>query len=576
MTDSHSNVSPATRHVEKSVRRVHFSGLDVVTASIALLLAIPVLSVFFSALFASDTVFSHLAATVLPEYVTNTLLLGLLVGGGVLLIGIPAAWLVAACDFPGRRMFEAALVLPLAAPAYVLAYAYADFLSAFGPVQSFLRARLGLELGAYWFPDVRSLPGVAIMLTLVLYPYVYLLARARFLAESGAAWDAARSLGRGPWSAFFSVSLPLARPAIAAGTALALMETFADYGTVSYYGVPVFTTGIYRAWFSFGDPAAAAKLAALLVLFVALVLAGERWARGGARFHETGRRDFRPERLALRGTGSVLAIIACALPPLLGFLLPAGVLSSLLLRTGMPGREFSQHLFNSFTLALLAAAAATTIALVLAFARKTRPKTLAGRAAGIAGLGYAVPGAVIAIGVLAPFTFFDNALDGLMRSTLGFSTGLVLTGSAAGLIFAYVVRYLAVALQSVSAGLERVTPSIAGAARMLGRGNWDVLKRIYLPLLSPSALTAILLVFVDVMKELPATLMLRPFNFDTLAVAAHNYAADERLGFAAAPSLALVAAGILPCILLIRSISHAAQRGTTAPGAIGVTVPAVI
>jgi iron(III) transport system permease protein len=231
----------------------------------------------------------------------------------------------------------------------------------------------------------------------------------------------------------------------------------------------------------------------------------------------------------------------------------------------LPGREFSQHLINSFTLAALAALAATAIALLLAFALKTRPKTLAGRAAGIAGLGYAVPGAVIAIGVLAPFAFFDNAVDSLFRNLFGVSTGLVLTGSAIGLIFAYVVRYLAVALQSVSSGMERITPSISGAARMLGRGNGDALRRVYLPLLSPSALTAVLLVFVDVMKELPATLMLRPFNFDTLAVAAHNYAADERLGFAAAPSLALVAAGIIPCFLLIRSISSAAQRQSGPP-----------
>ena len=256
----------------------------------------------------------------------------------------------------------------------------------------------------------------------------------------------------------------------------------------------------------------------------------------------------------------MFAILACATPVFLGFVLPAAILISLLIQTGLPGREFSQHLINSFTLAVLAALAATAIAFIFAFARKTRPQELAGRAAGIAGLGYAVPGAVIAIGVLAPFAFFDNTLDSIFRNLFGISTGLVLTGSVAGLIFAYVVRYLAVALLSVSSGMERITPSISSAARLLGRGNVDVMRRIYFPLLSPSALTAILLVFVDVMKELPATLMLRPFNFDTLAVAAHNYASDERLGFAAAPSLALVAAGIIPCFLLIRSISSAARQ----------------
>jgi iron(III) transport system permease protein len=560
MSSQSADIMPQTPHAkERRGFGSRFGGLDAVSAIIAMLLAIPVLSVFFSAVFTDDIVFSHLASTVLGDYILNTALLGIMVGAGVVLLGVPSAWLVTACEFPGRRLLEAALVLPLAAPAYVLSYAYADFLSAFGPVQSSVRGLFNVEVGDYWFPDIRSLPGVALMLTLVLYPYVYLLVRARFLSESGSAWDAARSLGRGPWSAFFSVSLPLARPAIAAGTALALMESFADYGTVSYYGVPVFTTGIYRAWFSFGDPAAAAKLAALLILFVALALSSERWARGGARFHETGRRDFRPKRMVLRGRKSALAISLCAMPPILGFALPCAVLLLLLLRTGLPGREFSQHLVNSFTLAVLAALAATAVAVILAFARKTRPKTLAGRAAGIAGLGYAIPGAVIAIGVLAPFAFFDNALDTISRNLFGIPTGLILTGSALGLIFAYVVRYLAVALQSVSAGMERITPSISGAARMLGRGNGDILRRVYLPLLSPSVLTAVLLVFVDVMKELPATLMLRPFNFDTLAVAAHNYAADERLGFAAAPSLALVAAGIIPCFLLIYSISSAAQ-----------------
>jgi len=562
MSDTSSTLFSAPAPASSRGFGAHLSSLDLATALIATLLALPVLSVFWSALFANDTVFAHLASTVLPEYMLNTLMLGVLVGTGVLFIGVSTAWLVAACDFPGRRILEAALVLPLAAPAYVLAYAYADFLSAFGPVQSLLREVTGLQTGAYWFPDVRTLPGVALMLTLVLYPYVYLLARARFLSESGAARDAARSLGRGAWSTFFSVSLPLARPAIAAGTALALMETFADYGTVSYFGVPVFTTGIYRAWFAFSDPAASAKLAALLVLFVALVVAGERWLRGGARFHETGRRDVRPERHVLRGGARFVAILICTLPPLLGFFLPALILVDLLLDTGLPGREFSAHAVNSVILAACASLTAILVALILAFARRTRPGTLGGRAAGIAGLGYAVPGAVIAIGVLAPFSLFDNGINAIARAITGEPIGLILTGSAAGLIFAYLVRYLTVALQSVSAGFERVTPSISGAARMLGRGNWDALLRVYLPLLSPSALTALLLVFVDVMKELPATLMLRPFNFDTLAVAAHNYAADERLGFAAAPSLALVAVGILPCIILIRSISRAAQSSS--------------
>jgi iron(III) transport system permease protein len=537
--------------------------LDLAALALGLVLALPIASVCLSFLSGFSPTFAHLMTTVVPEYVANTLMLGALVVAGVLIVGVPAAWLVASCEFPGRRILEAALILPLAAPAYVLAYAYADFLSAFGPVQEELRAFTGWDTGDYWFPDIRSLPGAALMLTLVLYPYVYLLARARFLSESATALEAARLLGRTPWQAFFAVSLPLARPALVAGATLALMETFADYGTVSYFGVPVFTTGIYSAWFSFGDPKAAAQLAVLLIGFVGLALFLERFGRKAARFHEAGRRDRRPPRLRLSGGKAVGAITACSLPPLFGFVVPALVLISLLIESGGPTRNFGRHLFNSLTLATIAGVVVTLGALVLAYARKERPRALSGRAAAFAALGYAVPGSVIAVGVLAPFTALDSAIAFLGREVFGATTGLVITGSVGALIFAYMALYLAVALQSVGAGLERITPSIGAAARLLGRGPVDSLRRIYLPLVAPSVLTAALLVFVDVMKELPATLMLRPFNFDTLAIAANNYASDERLYWAAAPSLAIVAAGIIPCVLLIRGIASAAQSRET-------------
>ena len=546
-------------------RRLRLSALDLVALLLALTLAIPIASVCLSLFSGESEVFLHLAETVLPEYAANTLMLGALVVVGVLIVGVPAAWLTAMCEFPGRRVLEAALILPLAAPAYVLAYAYADFLSAFGPVQGTLRAMTGWETGEYWFPDVRSLPGAASMLTLTLYPYVYLLARARFLNESASALEAARLLGRGPWSSFFAVSLPLARPALMAGAALAAMETFADYGTVSYFGVPVFTTGIYSAWFSFSDQIAARELAAVLIGFVALALVAEHLVRGKARFHETGRRDRRPARFPLSPLKSAGAIAACLLPPLLGFAVPALVLSSLLIESGGPARDFSRHLFNTVTLAAAAGVIVTLGALVLAFARKEHPKGIAGRAASFAGLGYAVPGSVIAVGVFVPFAAFDNAVASIFESAFGVSPGLVLTGGIAALLFAYMALYLAVALQSVGAGLERVTPSIGSAARLLGRGPLDVLRRVHLPMIAPSVLTAALLVFVDVMKELPATLMLRPFNFDTLAIAANNYASDERLYWAAAPSLAIVAAGIVPCILLIRGIAASAHGQDTQP-----------
>jgi iron(III) transport system permease protein len=556
---------PPNPALPKVGKRFRLSALDLIALLLSLTLAIPIASVCLSLFSGQTAVFLHLVETALPEYAGNTLMLGALVVFGVLMVGVPAAWLTSMCEFPGRRVLEAALILPLAAPAYVLAYAYAGFLSAYGPVQEMLRTLTGWETGDYWFPDVRSLPGAALMLTLTLYPYVYLLARARFLNESASALEAARLLGRGPWASFFAVSLPLARPALVAGAALAAMESFADYGTVSYFGVPVFTTGIYNAWFSFSDPVAARELAAVLIGFVALALVAERRLRGSARFHETGRRDRRPARFPLSGLKAAGAITGCMLPPLLGFVVPGSVLGALLVESGGPTRDFSRHLFNTLTLAAAAGLIVTLGAVVLAFARKEHPKGIAGRAASFAALGYAVPGSVIAVGVLVPFAAFDNAFAAFFQSAFGISPGLVVTGGIAALLFAYTALYLAVALRSVDAGLERITPSISGAAQLLARGPWDVLRRVHLPLIAPSVLTAALLVFVDVMKELPATLMLRPFNFDTLAIAANNYASDERLSWAAAPSLAIVAAGIVPCILLIRGIAASARERNAPP-----------
>jgi iron(III) transport system permease protein len=565
MSAEATTAASGTLSVKDRIRHRRISALDGIALVLSLTLAVPIASVCLSLFSGQSAVFVHLAETVLAEYAANTLILAALVVFGVLIVGVPAAWLTAACEFPGRRWLEAALILPLAAPAYVLAYAYAGFLSAYGPVQEMLRNATGWDTGDYWFPDIRSLPGAALMLVLTLYPYVYLLARARFLNESASALEAARLLGRGPWSSFFAVSLPLARPALVAGATLAAMNTFADYGTVSYFGVPVFTTGIYSAWFSFSDQTAARELAAVLVLFVALALLAERGLRGRARYHETGRRDRRPARYRLTHGKSAAAIVACVVPPLLGFVVPALVLGELLIESGGPTRDFSRHLFNTLILAASAGAIVTLGALVLAFARKERPQGIAGRAAAFAGLGYAMPGAVIAVGVLVPFAAFDNGVANFLQRAFGVSSGLILTGGIAALLFAYTALYLAVALQSVSAGLERVTPSIGAAAKLLARGPWDVLRRVYLPLIAPSVLTAALLVFVDVMKELPATLMLRPFNFDTLAIAANNYASDERLSWAAAPSLAIVAAGIIPCIVLIRTITSSTKGRDVPP-----------
>jgi iron(III) transport system permease protein len=542
--------------------RARFSPLVGVALVVGALLVLPIAAVLLSALAPGQGTWAHLAATVLPSYVGNTIALVALVGVGVVIVGVPAAWIVAMCEFPGRRVFEWALVLPLAAPAYVAAYAYTDFFQPAGAAQAMLRALTGWRTGEYWFPDIRSLPGAAAMFVAVLYPYVYLLARAAFLEQSAGPIEAARALGCSAWQAFVRVAVPLARPAIVAGTALALMETLADFGTVAYFGVPTFTVGIYRAWFSLNDPVASAQLSVALLLFVAAVIAAERHSRGQARYFQTAGRTNPLPRYRLGGGRAALAILACALPLSIGFVAPAAILIGVTLTEAAPGAgadlgaRFVGLAVNTATLALLAALVALVVALLLAYAQRLHPGRLTGGTARLAGLGYAMPGSVIAVGVLIPLGAFDNAIDGWMRATFGISTGLLLTGTTAALVLAYLVRFLAVSLQTVEASLAKITPSMDGAARTLGARPGDVLARVHLPLLRPSLLAALLIVFVDVTKELPATLLLRPFNFDTLAVHAYNLATDERLAEAAAVSLGIVAVGLLPIVVLARAAAR--------------------
>jgi iron(III) transport system permease protein len=438
-------------------------------------------------------------------------------------------------------------------PAYVIAYAYTDALQFAGPVQSWLRAAFGWAAGDYWFPEIRSLPGAAAMFVAVLYPYVYLLARGAFLEQSPSLAEAGRTLGLPPWQAFFRVSLPLARPAIAAGAALACMETLADFGTVSYFGVQTFTTGIFRAWLSMGEPVSAAKLSMLLLAFVAVLLAAERLARRRARFHEapTSRRRV---RVALdRGAGA-LALATCLAPLAFGFAIPAAMLARLSLQGGDEqfGARFAALAANSFFLSSVTAVIAVALAVVMAYGARMSRSPVGAAVNRVAALGYAVPGAVIAIGVLIPAARLDNLLADAAGSLFGISMGLMLTGSLAALVYAYLIRFLAVALQSVEAGLARITPAMEDAARSLGLGPSATLARVHLPMMRSSLVTAALLVFVDVMKELPATFVMRPFNFDTLAVQAYNLAADERLAEASTASLAIVAVGLVPLIVAAR------------------------
>ncbi len=496
---------------------------------------------------------AHLAATVLPDYALNSLLLVALVATGTTVVGVTCAWLVASFEFPGRRALEWALALPLAMPAYVIAYAYTDALQFAGPVQTALRTTFGWGAGDYWFPEIRSLPGAAVMFVAVLYPYVYLLARVAFLEQSPSLAEAGRTLGLPAWRAFLRVNLPLARPAIAAGAALACMETLADFGTVSYFGVQTFTTGIFRAWLSMGEPVAAAKLSMILLGFVVVLLAAERLARRRARFHEspTSRRRV---RVRLSPAASATALAACLAPLAVGFVIPAAILARLALQGGDEqfGPRFAALAANSLLVSSITAAIAVLLAVVMAYGARVSRSPVAATVNRLAALGYAVPGAVIAVGVLIPAAKLDNLVGDALGSLFGVSTGLVLTGSLVALIYAYLIRFLAVALQSVEAGLAGITPAMEDAARSLGLGPAQALARVHLPMMRSSLVTAALLVFVDVMKELPATFVMRPFNFDTLAVQAYNLAADERLSEAATASLAIVAVGLVPLVLAAR------------------------
>ena len=531
--------------------------LGAIALSIAALLALPVVSVVMSFFVGTGDTWAHLFATALPRYVGNTSLLLALVTCGVVSIGVVSAWLVTAYRFPGRDLLEWALLLPLAMPAYVMAYAYTDWLQFTGSVQTMLRQLTGWQAREYWFPEVRSLPGAAVMLSCALYPYVYIVARTAFHDLSRSAIEAGRLAGYGALGAFFRVAVPLARPAIAAGTALALMETLADFGTVSYFGLEVFTTGIFKAWLSMGDSLAAAQLSACLLAFVVLLLSLERVNRGRAAYHGPAPRRARAHRL--HGGMAALALIACAAPVLFGFALPALLLGRLAWDEAVSAARLGMLMANSFSIAALTALIAVAAALVLAYAARLTRSPLVGMANRVAGLGYAVPGAVIAVGVLVPLGRLDNALAGWLEQGFGMKPGLLLTGTVAALIYAYLVRLLAVSLQTTNAGLAKITPSMDDAARSLGATPGAALARVHVPLLAPSLATAALLVFVDVLKELPATFALRPFNFDTLAVEAYNLAKDERLAEAAAPSLAIVAAGLLPVIYVSKRYFQATR-----------------
>jgi len=558
--------SPSSPALARTSRGARFDRWTVSILIVAAAVALPILCVPLLALFPVENIWPHLASTVLPGYVHTTIVLMLGVACGVLVMGVTSAWLVTMCRFPGRRMFEWAMLLPLAVPAYVIAYVYTDLLEFAGPLQGALRQLFGWQSAAdYWFPEIRSMGGAMVMMSLVLYPYVYLLSRAAFLEQSVALLDVSRTLGSGPWATFFRVSLPMARPSIATGVALALMETLNDVGTVDFFAVQTLTLGIYDVWLNMGNIGGAAQIATVMLLFVIALLAVERGSRRRHRHYQVSGRLKELPAHRLGGARAVLAFVACLVPVLAGFVLPAIVLVDYSIRyfdeSWTP--EFAGYAFNSLALSAGAASLALCIAMLLAYGRRLVGGKLIGAAVTFASFGYAVPGAVLAIGVIIPLAGFDNALDAFMRAHFDISTGLILSGSVAAIVFAYVVRFMAIALGSVDSSLAKVTPAMDMASRTLGHPPLATFFRVHLPLIRGGVLIGMLVVFVDCMKELPATLILRPFNFDTLATYVYQFASDELIEQASLGALGIVIAGLIPVIVLSRVIT--ATRRTRFP-----------
>lgn len=522
---------------------------------LALILAIPSLTIAAYVFYPASDIWGHLFDTVLADYVSNSLILMVGVGTGTLLIGVPSAWLIANTSFPGRSFFQWALLLPMAMPAYIIAYTYTGMLDYGGAVQQGIRSVFDVSYGEYWFPSIHSLGGAICMLSLVLYPYVYLLARAAFLNEPRSFVEVSRTLGQPPWKVFFTITLPIARPAIFTGLSLVLMETLADFGTVQYFGIDTFTTGIYRTWFGFGDSAAAAQLSACLMAFIFLLMSLERYGRKQSRFHHN---DAGVYSVHLGGWKAAAAVMACGVPLCFGFILPTLQLAKWAISVSgeVVDLEFLQLCINSFVLALSAALIALFVATFIAYAKRFMQLPSLHFITRLAILGYAMPGTVLAVGIMIPLAWFDNSLDAWMSEHWGVSTGLLLSGSLFALLFAYTVRFLAASLQTVESGLEKIKPTIDDAARTLGASRIQLLTRVHFPLMKGSLLTAALMVFVDVLKELPATLILRPFNFNTLAVRAYELASDESLIDASVSAITIVLVGLIPIYLLSKSIQR--------------------
>ena len=524
------------------------------TLSLSVILMMPILCVAYFSLKSSGGIWSHLVSTSLSVYIGNTLVLMFGVGILVFFFGLGAAWLVTSCRFPGRKCFEWLLIFPLAFPAYVVAYAYTDFLEYSGPVQVSLRAIFDWKSPQdYWFPEIRSMGGAILMMSFVLYPYVYLMARTAILEMSVNVLEVHRTLGGNNWQNFYRVMFPAIRPAVVVGVSLALMETMNDFGTVDHFAVSTMTAGLVDVWLGMGSLAGAAQIAMLMLSFVIALLLVERMGRLNQKLYQQPSSRFRElPCYELVGSKAWLATGFCLVPIFFGFLIPLVVLFNLSLiyfdRSWSP--EFIGFIRNSFTLSSCAALVVVFLSLFLGYAGRMVADPITIFATKICRLGYAIPGAVLAIGIMAPMGFIDNSIDLWFRDQFGFSTGLLLSGSVFSVVFAYVVRFLALGLGQIDNSLAKVSPSMDMAARTLGNRPFMVLLKFHMPMLKGGVFVALMLVFVDSMKELPATLLLRPFNFETLSTQVYLYASDEMLGEAALGSLTIVLVGLIPVVFL--------------------------
>ncbi|HEU4476093.1 MAG TPA: iron ABC transporter permease [Methyloceanibacter sp.] len=551
-------------------------GWSVAALAISLITLLPIAAIALIALGPSGDTWPHLIANVLPGAVRRTIGLMAGVGALTLLIGTSTAWLVTMYRFPGRRYLQWLLLLPLAIPTYIIAYTYLELLDYSGVVQSTLRETFGWhDARAYWFPDIRSLGGAILVMSAVLYPYVYITARASFIAQSVCVLEVSRTLGRTASETFWQIALPLARPALAAGVALALMETLNDIGAVEFLGVRTLTVTIYDTWLDRNDLRGAAQIACVMLVFVFALLLIELALRAKRRFHHTtGKYRNLPEE-RLTGIRGGLAALVCTLPVLFGFALPGSILLHDALAHLAQGLSpaFWRAASNSLMLAGVASVLAVCFAVVLAYARRQTRSALIQGASTLPAISYALPGTVLAIGLLIPLAGFDNLLDSTMRSVFGISTGLVLSGTALAIVLAYTIRFLAASLGAVEGGLSKVSRNIDAAARTLGATVSETLFKVHLPLLRPALGAAALLVFVDSMKELPATLLLRPFNFDTLATQVFTLASLYRYEEAGLSALTIVLVSIAP-VLLLHGIIVGSRPGAATPRAsLGQTGP---